>query len=487
MPFGRTVRVRGQVRIKETGVPVAPAGVSVWYGSEWFQRNQVQTGADGRFETNVLPGEVQQHLMMKPEEYSNWVMEAPDRRTPIRVPAGVETFDLPPVNLIPTVEHTGRLVDRENRPVAEARIDAFGKDRCSYSAQTDESGAFILHLPKGLEVERHMVTRFRRGGPIQAAVLSESPLVLQSVEKKTPVPPAPPEAEKKTPDPLNPLPTRKAANAALAKTVHGKVVDEEGTPIPGADVWMMPVYDPVKENPAAHVTTDAQGRFTLAVHALSDRDLKHVGWPYRRDLILAYADGRQLGTGLAGEQMAGHDKSDLVIRLKPATETEFVVLGPDGKPKAGAVIEPRYLLSPHLELPKEIRARVAARTDAEGRAVLTALARDAINFIDVATDDLGIQRQHLVPKGGGGIKGIGGGMAFPVGLHTGEPIRLRQGGTVVGRITAEKPDVDARRARDGNDQFAARAKPENLGVGRADAVRRKRILDNHRLRRRGLR
>ena len=952
VPFGRTVRVRGQVRIKETEVPVAPAGVSVWYGSEWFQRNQVRTGSDGRFETNVLPGEVQQHLIMKPEEYSNWVMEAPDRRTPIRVPAGVETFDLPPVNLIPTVEHPGRLVDRENRPVTEARIHAFGKDRCSYSAETDESGAFILHLPKGFEIEKYEVARSREDSPVPTAVLSESPLVLQSVEEKTPVPPAPPQAEKTTPVPLNPpeetlvpppalhaakaserftdrvvdtngvgipnatvmpktqegliprwkavtdgegrytpapfgpgmrqelitisaagfvsreilrigndpseinlsraktvegtilgkdgkplagaslelhvygdfvglygqhqravsddngkfimenvpsgvavvcysgyrieaapgttvrayrpeppkwlvsggydaklvemtdenpapkvvldlskstcgvegtvigpdqkpisgatvsarrycrnlsfenltvqldgggvcihsdavgryklqglppgkwalsvwhpeyqrpskieyidfteqgesieqdlrvferyeaqnvlparlalekaetfagllklsctgfetpsmarlpgtprrysfaeltvnsvpaarvnaeklnlptdatpeqiakaaragefyyaapdslvpvngtilvrctlpekkaddetvisrmsrltrrelqkqvlkslrtepsalgrpvklkkgdwftavrndgkaflihileiqppgedylrvgtyyigrldfderpavsdFPARKAANAALAKTVHGKVVDENGTPIPGADVWMMPVYNPVRENPAAHVTTDSEGWFTVTVPALSERDLKRVGWPYRPDLVLAYADGRQLGTGLAGEQMAGHDKSDLIIRLKPGAETEFVVLGPDGKPKAGAVIEPRYPRNPHLELPREICARVAARTDAEGRAVLTAFPRDAIDCIDVVTDDLGIQRQHLIPRSGGGLKGSGGGMAFPVGLYSGEPIRLRQGGTIVGRITADKPE-----------------------------------------------
>ena len=377
---------------------------------------------------------------MKPEEYSNWVMEAPDRRTPIRVPAGVETFDLPPVNLIPTVEHPGRLVDRENRPVAEACIHAFAKDRCSYSAQTDADGAFTLHLPKGFEIEKYEVTRFSGGSWLPAAVLSESPLVLQPVEAKTPVPPAPPQAEKTTPVPLNSFPARKAANATPAKTVHGKVVDEKGTPISGADVWMMPVYDPVKENPAAHVTTDAQGQFTLAVHALSDRDLKRVGWPYRRGLVLAYADGRQLGTAEAYEQMAGHDKSDLIIRLKPAAKTEFVVLGPDGKPKAGAVIEPRYLRSPHLELPREICARVAARTDAEGGAVLTAFPRDAINCIDVVTDDLGIQREHLIPRSGGGLKGSGGGMAFPVGLYAGQPIRLRQGGTIVGRITADKPE-----------------------------------------------
>ena len=440
VPFGRTVRVRGRVQVKETEVPVAPAGVSVWYGSEWFQRNRVRTDADGRFETNVLPGEVQQHLIMKPEEYSNWVMEAPDRRTPIQVPAGVETFDLPPVNLIPTVEHSGRLVDRENRPVTEACIHAIAKDRCSYSAKIDESGAFTLHLPKGFEIEKYEVARSREDSPVPTAVLSESPLVLQSVEEKTPVPPAPPAAEKTTPVPLNSFPARKAANAALAKTVHGKVVDENGTPISGADVWMMPVYDPVKENPAAHVTTDAQGQFTLAVHALSDRDLKRVGWPYRRDLILAYADGRQLGTAEAYEQMAGHDKSDLIIRLKPAAKTEFVVLGPDGKPKAGAVIEPRYPRNPHLELPREICARVAARTDAEGRAVLTAFPRDAINCIDVVTDDLGIQSEHLIPRSGGGLKGSGGGMAFPVGLYAGQPIRLRQGGTIVGRITADKPE-----------------------------------------------
>ena len=164
IPFERTVRVRGRVRIKETDEPVADAMASVSYGDSRFQCNQVRTDADGRFETNVLPGKVRQHASISPIEYSNWVVETPGPgyRTPIRVPAGVETFDLPPVNLIPTVEHSGRLVDRENRPVAEAGIRAIGKDRSPVLREDRRKRR--VHPPpaegrRGREIRSHSFSR----------------------------------------------------------------------------------------------------------------------------------------------------------------------------------------------------------------------------------------------------------------------------------------------------------------------------------------
>ena len=294
--------------------------------------------------------------------------------------------------------------------------------------RTKPKVASTLNHPAGPEFDNSVAVPVEEGGVIDMDfhVQYQGSKPRRKVKRR--------ETEKKTPDPLNPFAARKAADAALAKTVHGKVVDEEGTPIPGADVWMMPVYDPVKENPAAHVTTDAQGRFTLAVPSLSDRDLKRVGWPYSRGLVLAYADGRQLGTAEANEQMAGHDKSDLIIRLKPAVETEFIVWGPDGKPKAGAIVQPRHINTLGCDPPKEVRARIAAKTDAQGRAVLTAVPREAIASVDVITDDLGIQNQTTHTSGGGGDR------AFEVDLPAGQPIQLRPSARIVGRITAEKPE-----------------------------------------------
>lgn len=188
VPFERTVRVRGRVETKADGAPVAGGLVSVQYGSfrrsgQWapttIQSDLVRTDADGRFETNVLAGDVRRQLIMRPTEYADWIVESADWRTPIDVPAGVETFDLPPLELIATSKRSGRLVNRSNRPIAGARIRASSGNRVYAVGETDESGAFTLRLPEGFETEEHDVSRSRETGPTVATVISESPLVLQ--------------------------------------------------------------------------------------------------------------------------------------------------------------------------------------------------------------------------------------------------------------------------------------------------------------------
>ena len=178
VPFEQTVRIRGRVQTKEDGAPVAGAMVSVRYGS-FRQGDNVLTGADGRFEANVLAGEVRRQLIMRPNKYADWIVEEADWQTGINVPAGVETLDLPPLELIETSERAGRLVDRSNRPVAGADIRAIIGNRVCAWGKTDESGAFTLRLPKPFQIEKYDVSRSRETGPIDAKVVGESPLVLQ--------------------------------------------------------------------------------------------------------------------------------------------------------------------------------------------------------------------------------------------------------------------------------------------------------------------
>jgi hypothetical protein len=81
--------------------------------------------------------------------------------------------------LIETVERAGRLVDRSNRPVAEANIRAIAGNRVYAWGKTDGSGKFTLRLPKGFEIEKYDVSRSRETGPSTATVVEGSPLVLQ--------------------------------------------------------------------------------------------------------------------------------------------------------------------------------------------------------------------------------------------------------------------------------------------------------------------
>ena len=139
VPFERTVHVRGRVQTKGNGVPIAGARVSVQYGS--FQQNDnVLTDADGRFDTNVLAGPVRRQLIIRPDEYSDWIVEEADWQTVINVPAGLETFNLPPLLLIETSERAGRLVDRKNRPVAEADIRAIIGNRVCTGVRPTRAG-----------------------------------------------------------------------------------------------------------------------------------------------------------------------------------------------------------------------------------------------------------------------------------------------------------------------------------------------------------
>jgi len=246
--------------------------------------------------------------------------------------------------------------------------------------------------------------------------------------------PSPPGATASKTDPLRapavdpqdkPLST---ANATPAKTVHGKVVDDKGKPIAHADVWMMPAWNPAHQRWPTHATSDAEGRFNVPVSPFSDRDVKRTGRPYFLDALWAYAAGHQLNSANAANQLFGRDKSDVVLQLAPAAHTAFVILAPEGKPLAGALVEPDFVRSQTAaggEPPEEARSAVAARTDANGQAILTALPRDALSSIRVIAEGFGIQTEQLT--------GLG-----PV--PAGQPIRLRQAGRIAGRVTAARPE-----------------------------------------------
>jgi beta-lactamase regulating signal transducer with metallopeptidase domain len=216
------------------------------------------------------------------------------------------------------------------------------------------------------------------------------------------------------------LPPAASSKETAIQPIRGKVIDETGRPVADADVWLSVYCDPPHgEARVQHVKSNSQGRFTVEVPpAWVARMI-----PNSSTSLWACAAGRQLGTKSGQHFNFEGDASDQVIRLKPAAETSFIVVDPEGKPLAGALLQPYYVT--YEPTPPEILRRIEARTDADGRVKIPSLGRNASNVeIRVITKLFGIQVQRYT--------------RFP--LPAENTIRLRPVGRVKGRIIADKPE-----------------------------------------------
>ncbi len=112
-----------------------------------------------------------------------------------------------------------------------------------------------------------------------------------------------------------------------------------------------------------------------------------------------------------------------MIRLKPATDTSFVVLDPAGQPLAGALVQPYYISNEPT--PEEVLRHIEARTDAAGRAKFPAVGHDELDTLRVTAKGFGIQSQRYSSP------------ERP--LPAENTIRLRPVGRIEGRVTADNP------------------------------------------------
>ena len=208
---------------------------------------------------------------------------------------------------------------------------------------------------------------------------------------------------------------------AAARTFQGKVIDQAGKPVAGAEVWLSVYFElSSKGRRVQHVKSDSQGRFILEVPAAWVAAMV----PNSPTSLWAYAAGHQLGITRGHRLSFARDASDLEIRLKPATDTSFVVLDPAGKPLAGALVQPYYVTNEPT--PEEVLRHVEARTDNEGRAKFPAVGRDGLREIRVTAKGLGIQVQRAWGPA-------------PV-VPPENTIRLRPAGRIEGQVTADKPE-----------------------------------------------
>jgi hypothetical protein len=174
IPLVPAVHVRGIVRVKPDGTPVAGALISVGYGTV-RQSDHARSGAEGKFETYVLPGRVRLQAIMLPNGLQQLGEPWNDQ---YNVPAATEPFDLPPIEVVQTQEIKGRLVDQNNEPIVGVKVNGVSGNRRYGFATTDESGHFTMRIPPGVELSYQVWPD--RSGPIDAEIIEADPLVLRA-------------------------------------------------------------------------------------------------------------------------------------------------------------------------------------------------------------------------------------------------------------------------------------------------------------------
>jgi RNA polymerase sigma factor (sigma-70 family) len=220
-------------------------------------------------------------------------------------------------------------------------------------------------------------------------------------------------------------------NSKSADTVTIRVLDDQGRPISGADVWMQVSFQDNAtgqrtDQPTGHGTTDGQGRYVMPVLEArrptpDDRRFGLVG------LVWAHAPGHEMATSNAAKALYREVQS-VDLTLGTATNTKFLVLDPAGKPVAGATVEAHGVKTPINLIftvpPRFVLPILQAVTGADGRARLPALRFETFRSVQVATETLGIQHQRLQE---------------PLNSPPQREIHLRTTGRVFGRVVADQP------------------------------------------------
>ncbi len=160
IPLVPAVRVRGRVRIVESDKPLPGAIVRV-HGN---LREGVEVRADdeGRYELLLAPGNVYLNVHVPREYYQKLV---PRFIGSVTVPEGVETFDLPTIELVKTARYEGRLIDSDGKPVAGAIVSGNDGRQNLGRGETDRDGRFSLIATVDIESYRVWVKGIQHDAP----------------------------------------------------------------------------------------------------------------------------------------------------------------------------------------------------------------------------------------------------------------------------------------------------------------------------------
>ena len=181
LPMRRLVDIRGSILAQDTGQPLPGIEIHVYYG-EFRQGTDVVSDAKGQFSARVLPGEVSfQPLTLAKTKYLQ--LGSPKSH---HVPEDADGFELPAIEVVPSVPVDGRLVDQDDVPVADSEVIAYFDNYLCSAATTDKDGRFTLpKMPVSIdlgEVTYRVAlsigeTRFMHDGGVE--IIGVNPLVLR--------------------------------------------------------------------------------------------------------------------------------------------------------------------------------------------------------------------------------------------------------------------------------------------------------------------
>jgi hypothetical protein len=212
------------------------------------------------------------------------------------------------------------------------------------------------------------------------------------------------------------------ADGPALQSIAGRVLEQDGAPAANVEVFYSVANIARTEGGWGKVIvqtrSDASGRFTLSVPA------PDVYRTYRTSGIWAYRRGSLVASFSVRRGMI-HPGQDVTLVLAPGANAAFDVLGPRGKPVANASIVPRVLTRERLSVPDGLAERIAAdtRTDAWGRAVVTAFYPEEISTAIVTAPGFGSQQFFFFGQG-----------ELGVGPRT---VDLRPTGRLEGRIVGD--------------------------------------------------
>jgi hypothetical protein len=185
------VTVTGVLRKRETNEPVESAAISIRHGGPRSGLSReltvyARTDVQGRFSANVFPGRIGFTSMTVVEGTvaahfweQDWDAEWPYGKH-VTVPDNVDSFELPPLELVPVQSISGKVIDAVGNPVAKTGVYAKSRKQQSGNdfSMTNEAGEFTLsQFPAGYSPDYCMVGE--QSKTQVARILSRKPLVLQ--------------------------------------------------------------------------------------------------------------------------------------------------------------------------------------------------------------------------------------------------------------------------------------------------------------------
>lgn len=166
----------------------------------------------------------------------------------------------------------------------------------------------------------------------------------------------------------------------------GVVVGDGDAPVSGAEVLLTGLSAERQVPIVARGRADERGEFRIERPANLAAENS-----YRVPILWAFAPGRRASMTRFEGAIPGPDVK-LRLVLGPPARSEIRVKGPDGRPVAGATVRVTQVHNTPGILPEELIEPTAAKTDADGLAIIGAFPPESMRFATVTAEGLGLQQ-----------------------------------------------------------------------------------------------